>query len=336
MEPLIWLGILFCISQSAMFSGLNLAFFSLGRLHLEAEAEMGCPDALKILLLRTNSNFLLSTILWGNVSANVALAMLSDSVMTGIAAFFFSTAGITFFGEIIPQAYFSRHALRVGSALAPMIKIYQFVLWPLARPSAWFLDKWIGKEGPVFFKEADFEVLLGRHIRERHTDISQAEGRGALNFLKLDDLRISGEGSSIAPETILPTDVLKSPDRLIDEIGKTRLKWLVLVNPRGKPQLVLNSDEYFRAFHDSGDPDLPDPSIFCHTPIVVDNPDATLESVLSNLEVEGNRHDDRIIDREVVIYWGENSKRIVTGPDLLGRLLNGIASRTISSVASGP
>ena len=221
MEFLTWLGILFCISQSAMFSGLNLAFFSLGRLHLEAEAEKGCPDALKILLLRTESNFLLSTILWGNVSANVALAMLSDSVMTGLVAFFFSTAGITFFGEIIPQAYFSRHALRVGSTLAPMIRIYQVLLWPLARPSALFLDKWIGKDGPIFFKEADFEILLDRHLRERHTDISRAEGRGALNFLKLDDLRISGEGSTVDPETILSGEILDSPERLIGEIEKT-------------------------------------------------------------------------------------------------------------------
>ena len=32
---LIWLGIFFCITQSAMFSGLNLAFFSFTRLRLE-------------------------------------------------------------------------------------------------------------------------------------------------------------------------------------------------------------------------------------------------------------------------------------------------------------
>ena len=32
---LTWLGIVFCISQSACFSGLNLAFFSLSRMRLE-------------------------------------------------------------------------------------------------------------------------------------------------------------------------------------------------------------------------------------------------------------------------------------------------------------
>ncbi len=38
MEALIWFGIVFCVSQSAMFSGLNLAFFSISRLPLEIES----------------------------------------------------------------------------------------------------------------------------------------------------------------------------------------------------------------------------------------------------------------------------------------------------------
>lgn len=325
MTLVIWIGIFICLTQSAMFSGLNLAFFSLGRLHLEAEAQQGCPHALKVLLLRTNSNFLLSTILWGNVSVNVALAMLSGSVMTGVWAFLFSTGGITFLGEIIPQAYFSRHALRVGSMLAPMIRFYQVLLWPVAKPCAMFLDRWIGKEGPLFFKEADFEVLLDRHVRERQTDISQAEGRGALNFLRLDDLRISGEGSSVDPDTILELAMIDQSD-LVKAVQQTRLKWVIFQDERGRPHTVMNSDEFLRAHFDKRE--VIDPADFCHEPIVVTNPDHTLDTVLSDLEVHSESHDDRLIDREVILYWGENSKRIITGPDLLGRRLKGIARKT--------
>lgn len=306
-----------------MFSGLNLAFFSLGRLHLEAEAKQGCADALKILLLRTRSNFLLCTILWGNVSVNVALAMLSGSVMTGVIAFAFSTFGITFFGEIVPQAYFSRNALKMGSLLAPVIRFYQFVLWPVAWPSAWALDKWIGKEGAVFLDEEDFEVLLDRHIRERQTDIGHAEGRGALNFLRIDDLRVSGEGSSIAEESILPLSALDDPDALRQQLQESTWKWVVFTEGEDEtPKQVLNADEYLRQ------PDS-DPHEFCHKPIVVDNPDTTLDRVLTELVVETERPDDRLIDREVILYWGSNSRRIITGPDILGRLLNGIAQRVI-------
>ena len=71
MDLFLWLGIVFCISQSAIFSGLNLAFFSLSRLQLEVESTKGNKDAKKILALRGDSNFLLTTILWGNVGINV-------------------------------------------------------------------------------------------------------------------------------------------------------------------------------------------------------------------------------------------------------------------------
>ena len=49
---LIWLGIIFCISQSAMFSGLNLAFFSITKLRLEIESKKDNPHALKVAKLR--------------------------------------------------------------------------------------------------------------------------------------------------------------------------------------------------------------------------------------------------------------------------------------------
>ena len=80
MNTFIWIGILFCISQSAMFSGLNLAFFSISKLKLEIEVKNNNSHALKIAKLREDSNFLLTTILWGNVGINVLLTLLSNSV----------------------------------------------------------------------------------------------------------------------------------------------------------------------------------------------------------------------------------------------------------------
>ena len=110
----IWVGISFCIIQSAIFSGLNLAIFSVSKLRLEVEAAGGNRDAISLLGLRKDSNLTLSAVLWGNVTINVLLTLLSDSVLAGVGAFAFSTFVITLFGEIIPQAYFSRHALRMA------------------------------------------------------------------------------------------------------------------------------------------------------------------------------------------------------------------------------
>src|SRR5210317_2640825 len=100
METLTWFGIIFCVSQSAMFSGLNLAFFSISKLRLEIEAKNNNKHALKVARMREDSNFLLTTILWGNVGINVLLTLLSNSVMAGALSFIFSTVVITFLGEI--------------------------------------------------------------------------------------------------------------------------------------------------------------------------------------------------------------------------------------------
>ena len=82
LDALTWVGVAFCLSLSAMFSGLNLAFFSLGRLDLEIQAKSD-PKARRVLEIRRTLNHLLTTILWGHVGINVLLTLLTDSVLAG-------------------------------------------------------------------------------------------------------------------------------------------------------------------------------------------------------------------------------------------------------------
>jgi metal transporter CNNM len=117
----IWFGIIACITLSALFAGLNLAIFSLSQLRLQLEADGGSKDAARVLDLRKNSNQVLATVIWGNVATNVFLTLLCDSVLAGLGAFFFSAVVITLFGEIAPQAYFSRNALRMTARLLPFL-----------------------------------------------------------------------------------------------------------------------------------------------------------------------------------------------------------------------
>lgn len=137
----IWMGIAVCVTQSAVFSGLNLAFFTISKMELQIEVAKNNMNAIRILSLREDSNFLLATILWGNVAANTLLALLSGSVLAGVVAFFFSTVVITIFGEIAPQAYFSRRALRIAAFLSPLLRFYQVLLYPAAKPTGLLLDR---------------------------------------------------------------------------------------------------------------------------------------------------------------------------------------------------
>ena len=332
MEIFIWVGIVFCVSQSAMFSGLNLAFFSITKLHLEIESNKNNPEALKVARLREDSNFLLTTILWGNVGINVLLTLLSSSVMMGAAAFIFSTFVITFFGEIIPQAYFSRHALKTASLLSPVLRFYQILLYPVAKPSAVALDKWLGPEAVQFIKEKDFRELLKIHIYSEETDIEEIEGKGALNFLAIDDLPVVKEGEIVDPNSVIqlpfagdkpvfPEMALSATDPFLKLIQASHKKWVVITDGNGEPKATLNSGSFVQAALFGGAP--LNPLHYCHRPIIVKDERATLGEVIPTLNVQPQRSDDDVIDKDIILFWG-SQKRIITGSDILGRLMRGI------------
>jgi metal transporter CNNM len=342
MDYFIWLGILVCITHSAMFSGCNLAFFSLGRLRLEAETERGNVSAAKVLNLRKDANLLLCTILWGNVSVNVLLALLSDEVFMGIGGFLFSTIGITLVGEIMPQAYFSRHALKVGGFLSPVIRFYQFLLYPITKPCAVLLDGWIGPEGPTFFQERDIEIILERHIDQEDSEISANEGQGALNFLDLDDRKIIKEGNEIEPNTIyqfpskldltiLPSIEEEEGKAFIASLKKHHHRWAIIVNESGNPVIVMDTTKFLCDLNVEGE--QTDIYAQCHRPIVVTEEETYLDSVLGEFVVEADHSQDHVVDRDVVLYWTAEHKRIITGADIFGRLLKGIAKRIPASTS---
>ena len=332
MSLLTFFGIFFCISQSAMFSGMNLALFSISRLRLEVEATLGNRDASKILNMRKDSNFLLTTVLWGNVGINVLLTLLSNSVLTGISAFFFSTVIITIIGEIMPQAYFSRHALRMASMLAPALKIYQILLYPAAKPTAKILDAWLGAEGIQYFREHSLREVIKKHIEADGSDVGRLEGLGALNFLAIDDLLAVDEGEHIDPDSMIslefqndlpvfPSFERLTSDHFLKQVEVSKKKWVILIDSTGEPHFALDSDAFLRdaLFRESP----VNPLGYCHRPIIVKNPNELLGNVLSQLKECVHCIRDDIIDRDVVLIWGQE-KRVITGADILGRLLKGI------------
>ena len=335
---LLWLAVLFCVSQSATLSGLNLAVFSIGRLHLEAMAEDGDRAAAAVLDLRRDANVTLVTILWANVGVNVLLTLLVESALAGIAAFFFSTVVITIFGEIIPQAWFTRNALKVAALLAPVLRVYRFVLYPIAWPIGRLLDRTVGSEVIPWLRETELMGVLRQHAADRDTEVGHVEATGAINFLALDDLPIRTEGEPLDPRSVIPLPVenggtvfpqiTRAPD---DPFLQTLIaggkSWAVVTDAAtGRPRLALDvADCLGRAF--AADATF-DPALSCHRPLVVDDPLMPLGHVLTRLAVDPEHQGDDVIDQDLILLWTDTERRIVTGADILGRLLRGIAKGT--------
>lgn len=346
-EILQWAGILFCITQSAMFSGLNLAFFSLSRLQLEVEVSHGNTSAEKILQMRKDSNFLLTTILWGNVGINVLLTLLSNSLLAGLSAFIFSTVVITFLGEIIPQAYFSRNALRMASLLAPVLRFYQLLFYPVAKTSALLLDLWLGKEGIDYLREKDLRSFISKHIEAEEAEVDHVEGIGALNFLAIDDISVEQEGEIINPESIikLPTnldlpvipEITRTPeDPFLRQLHASGHNWVILTDEDDQPRLIIDADGCLRAAIFDFEHEF-NPYDFCHRPLIVRDVNTPVGDIIPHIKSSEShdKHHDGEIENDVVLVWTDNQKRIITGADLLGRLLKGITHQAaVQAVAS--
>ena len=60
---------------------------------------------------------------------------------------------------------------------------------------------------------------------------------------------------------------------------------------------------------------------------MTNDPNSTLDSVLGSFVVEADDQTDNVVDQDVVIFWSEGEKRILTGADIFGHLLRGIAKR---------
>ncbi|SET08248.1 protein of unknown function DUF21 [Methanococcoides vulcani] len=336
-DIIIWLLIVLCLTQSAIFSGLTIGLFGLSRLRLEIEAEANNIHAKKVLKLRSDPHLLLSTLLWGNVGVNVLLTLLTDSVMIGSSAFIFSTVFITCFGEIMPQAYFTRNALKMGASLTPLVKLYIILLYPFTKPSAMILDRWLGTEKLEYFKETSLRIMLQKHIRADASDIDKMEGLGALNFLSLDDLSIKQEGSLIDQNSIIEIDTYNNRpifpeigtpefEELLQKIARPAKKWIIAVDENDHPVVAIDSTSFIRdaiykkPFY---------PLRYCHAPIIVKSPKEKIGDVLHKLKVYPVDSEDDVIDNDLILYWNDDDpeKIVITGSDILGRLFRGIVNR---------
>jgi hypothetical protein len=163
--------------------------------------------------------------------------------------------------------------------------------------------------------------------------MSRVEGIGALNFLSLDDVAVADEGEPLSAECVISLpdhdgepvfpDFERTPDdpflRSVQASGKA---WVIVTSAAGEPSLALDADGFLRhALFDAGPVDV---HRYCHRPLVVRDVSTTLEDVLPRLNVHRERAQDDVVDHDLVLVWGEE-RRIITGADLLGRLLRGIA-----------
>lgn len=180
-----YLIIIILLAFSAIFSGLTLGLMSLSAPELKRKMSLGDKNARKVYQIRKHGNLLLTTLLVGNVAINSTLSIFLGSIASGFAAGLTATGLIVIFGEIMPQAIFSRFALSLGAKMAWLVKIFIFVLYPISWPIAWVLDKALGAELTTIYSKQELMKIIKEHKTTKESDVDADEERiirGALTF----------------------------------------------------------------------------------------------------------------------------------------------------------
>lgn len=145
---------------------------------------------------------------------------------------------------------------------------------------------------------------------------------------------ISEEGELINPKSIIklpsknnlpvfPAYKDSPKDPFLQKINVSGKKWVIITNEKDVPVMVMDSDGFLRAA--LFDKTKPNPKIYCHRPIIVSDSSTKLGDVIHKLKIFPENHEDDVIDQDIILLW-EKRRQIITGADILGRLLRGIVN----------
>jgi metal transporter CNNM len=178
-----------CVLLSAMFSGLTLGLLGLDRMSLKIIAESGEEDervyARRILPIREKGNYVLCTLLLGNVAVNAASAIFMSDLTSGILGLVISTGLLVVFGEIIPQAVFSRYALWLGAHTTWLVYVFMIFMFPIAYPFSIVLDWMLGEDFGTLFTNEQLKKLFEITAKHKQGELEDIEAKilgGALEF----------------------------------------------------------------------------------------------------------------------------------------------------------
>ncbi|KAA0716812.1 Metal transporter CNNM4 [Triplophysa tibetana] len=228
--PIWFQVILICclLVLSGMFSGLNLGLMALDPMELRIVQSCGTDKekkyARKIEPIRRKGNYLLCSLLLGNVLVNTTLTILLDDLIgSGLGAVVASTIGIVIFGEIIPQALCSRHGLAVGANTIIVTKFFMLLTLPLSYPISKLLDCVLGQEiGTVYNREKLVGMLK---VTEPYNDLVKEELNMIQGALELRTKTVQGIMTPLGNCFMINSDTVLDFNTMseIMESGYTRI-----------------------------------------------------------------------------------------------------------------
>jgi putative hemolysin len=225
----VWIQILIIcglLILSAVFSASEVAYFSLTPSQIDKIRNEKSSVNLRILDILSKPKRLLATILIVNNTVNVAIAILSTTIIDGwmsfeekewLLRFFIQVIGVTLliliFGEITPKVFATSNAVRVASFMSTPIIVIRKILYPLST---------------ILVKSNNF---IDKKFKRKNNNITVDELGHAL------ELTYSNENTSQEEKKILE-GIVKFGSTDVKQIMKSRLDIIAFENDTRFSELI--------------------------------------------------------------------------------------------------
>jgi metal transporter CNNM len=213
------------ICLSAVCSGLNVALMSLDLKDLQRKVKLGNVHAKKVLPFRQNTHLTLAAILLMNVAAVSATSLVLENVLFGVLAGIIATLLTVIFGEIFPQALFSRKALTYCARFSFVMRCMVIVTYVVAKPLQLLLDTLFTKQHAKLQSRHELGIMIAEHLDHDASELDADEVEIIRGALQLSEKRVRdimlpiGEVFWLTPSTILTAEKIDE----IKDRGRSRI-----------------------------------------------------------------------------------------------------------------
>ncbi|XP_068578623.1 metal transporter CNNM1 [Cebidichthys violaceus] len=166
------------LALSALCSGLNISMLALDPVELRVLQNSGTEKeqkyARKIESVRKHGNYILCTVVLGNVLTNTCFVVWMCQILGMTALSTAScTLGIFFIGEILPHSLASRHSLAIASKTLCATRLLMLVFFPIAYPVSKILDILLHQEISSFYTREKLVAML--RVTDPYHDLVKEE-----------------------------------------------------------------------------------------------------------------------------------------------------------------
>lgn len=185
-----------CVVSASVASGLTQGYMALDTMELKIKSRSGTPSEKKMAarllpIIKEHHLLLVSLMLW-NATAMEALPVFLHKLVPDYVAIILSVTLILFVGEIIPAALLTGpNQLFLVNMCVPIVRITEFVLFPLAWPIAKVLDYILGRDdGLVIYNKTQLHAMVSIQHEE---SVKNAHSPGkAGDLVHLDEVALIG------------------------------------------------------------------------------------------------------------------------------------------------